>query len=105
MRRCSRSRSPTRPQQQRLQGQGLEEEWERRQRGRRVGADDRATLLRLMVNPSYQQTKLGRAYSLGDQRRGQGFWRAAAAYLVLPLPTVMVQGMRLWPGGCWAMQR
>ena len=75
------------------------EEWEQRQRGRRVTANDRASLLRLMTDSLHQQAKLGAAFSLAAQRRSQAFWRAAARYLALPLAAAMLEGLRLRPGG------
>lgn len=59
---------------------------------------DRHTLLRLMADPWYQQTKLGVAFPPHKQQRSSQFWRLAAAYLGQPLLAVMLAGGRLRAG-------
>lgn len=84
---------------QRQQQGGSPGGWEQREPGRRVAANDRASLLRLMTDSWHQQAKLGAAFSLAAQRCSQAFWRAAARYLALPLAAVMLEGLHLRPGG------
>ena len=70
-----------------------------RQRHRRqLSSADQHTLLRLMSDERYQQTKLGAAFPPARQRRSSLFWQLAAAYLEQPLLRVMLAGSSLRAG-------
>ena len=77
-----------------------------RQRHRRqLSPADRHTLLCLMSDEHYQQTKLGAALSPDRQRRSSLFWRMAAAYLEQPVLRVMLAGSSLRAGAdCWVIR-
>ena len=60
---------------------------------------DCRTLLRLMADECYQQTKLGAAFPPRKQQRSSLFWQLAASYLEQPLMVVMLAGMSLRAGG------
>ena len=59
---------------------------------------DRRTLLRLMADKLYQQTKLGAAFPPHRRQRSGLFWQLAATYLEQPLTRVMLAGMALRAG-------
>jgi hypothetical protein len=54
-----------------------------------------------MTEPSFQQTKLGAAFSPARQLHSQLFLHLAARYIGAPLGKVILGGARLRPGG-WA---
>ena len=66
---------------------------------RNLARDQRATLLRLMTEPSYQHTKLGAAFSPALQLHSQLFWQLAARCIRASLAEVILGGARLRPGG------
>ncbi|PRW56295.1 hypothetical protein C2E21_4871 [Chlorella sorokiniana] len=59
---------------------------------RQLPAADRRTLLRLMSDECYQQTKLGAAFPPSKQQRSGQFWLLAAAYLEQPVLSVVLAG-------------
>ena len=65
----------------------------------RLHQADRRTLLRLMADECYQETKLGAAFPPRKQQRSSLFWQLAASYLEQPLTAVMLAGMSLGAGG------
>ena len=90
--------------QQQEQGPWQQEQRRRQQSKRRnLARDQRATLLRLMTEPSFQQTKLGAAFSPARQLHSQLFLHLAARYIGAPLGKVILGGARLRPRpGGWA---
>ena len=97
-----------RQQEQPHQQEQLQEQQQRRRHKQskrsNLARDQRATLLRLMTEPSYQHTKLGAAFSPARQLHSQLFWQLAARYIGAPLESIMPGGARLRSGG-WAKGR
>ena len=65
----------------------------------RLTRGDRGTLLLLMSDPLFQQTKLGAAFTPAQQHRSLRFAQLAAAYLGQPVALVLLECLRLRQGG------